>query len=413
MSGGWRELAVSGGWRRFGAAAGAMLLLASLLTGCWNSRELSNLAIVVGLGIDVVPDADEYKVSFQVVNPGAITQGSRGGGGGGAIPVTVYSGTARSLFGALRLTSQKLPRQPFFAHIQLLVVGEPVARSGLDELFDFFERSHELRMNTPVLIAREASAEDVLRIVSPLENTPATGIAKRLELTSEVFSINADIHVTDVIRKLAGKGDPIISGVRIIGNEEIGESRDNMERTELPASVQISGMGVFKDGKLKEWLGLEASRGAVWIQNKMRSTIMEVGCGDEPGGVAIELNQSRTGIRASFVRGRPEFRITIREEGNINELHCKLDLSDRDTLVALQKEWAKETEKEVRLAIDKAVTERTDIFGFGEELRRSDPRGWKKIEDRWPEMIADSRFEIEVDAYLRRTGMRIRTFLEE
>ncbi len=45
-----------------------MLTLVLLLTGCWNRRELNELAIAVGMGID--KHGDQFRVSVQVVDPG-------------------------------------------------------------------------------------------------------------------------------------------------------------------------------------------------------------------------------------------------------------------------------------------------------------------------------------------------------
>jgi spore germination protein KC len=389
-----------------------MLLCAVALpiAGCWNSRELSNLALVVGMGIDKGPKENEYRVSFQVVNPGAIGNGSKGSGGGGTMPVSLYTGTENTIFGALRATSQKVPRQLFFAHIQLLIIGESLAREGLNDLFDFIDRSHELRMNMPVVIAREQDAESVLRIITPLENNPATGIAKRLELTSEIFAVNAYVETVDVIQALMGSGEPSISGVRIDGDPRIGQTKRNLEETGLPAALQISGLGLFKDGKLVAWQGRKEARGTLWIQNKMKGTVLEFACDNKKEGVSVELTRSVTDISVKLKNGRPTFRVRIQEEGNITEVLCPIDLSKRDNVVKLQKKLAETTKHEVRLAVESAQRVRSDVFGFGEEVSREHPEEWKHIEKIWPDLFADCEVEIEVEAFIRRTGMRTKPY---
>ncbi|WP_438825729.1 hypothetical protein [Niallia taxi] len=44
----------------------------ALLSGCWNERELNELAIVMAMGVDKMEKTNNYQVAFQVVNPGAI-----------------------------------------------------------------------------------------------------------------------------------------------------------------------------------------------------------------------------------------------------------------------------------------------------------------------------------------------------
>ncbi|WMT41390.1 hypothetical protein RE628_02140 [Paenibacillus sp. D2_2] len=62
--------------KRFTACLFLLLMASTLLTGCWNRRELNELAIAVGLGLD--KDGDKYQVSIQVVNPSEVSNGKGG-----------------------------------------------------------------------------------------------------------------------------------------------------------------------------------------------------------------------------------------------------------------------------------------------------------------------------------------------
>ncbi|HZG86794.1 Ger(x)C family spore germination protein [Paenibacillus sp.] len=391
---------------------GVMLsAIALTLAGCWNSKELTELAIVVGLGIDKGEEKGTYKVSFQIVNPGAISMGKMGGGGGQTMPITVYSGVDNTLFGALRKSTQKVPRQLFFSHIQLLILGEDLAKEGVKEVFDLFDRSRELRMNTPVVVARGASAETMLSIVTPLENLPAVGIAKRLEVSSDVFAQNIETEIMDIIKGFSGEGGIAISGVQMIGDPKEGQSRKNTSQTKLPTSIEMKGIGLFREGKLQAWAEGKAARGMLWIKNQMKGTAMDVACGDKPEGTSIELTHSVTDVSVKMRGGRPAFRIHVREEGAVTEVHCDIDLGKHESIVKLQNIWAKETEKEIRKAVELAQKEKIDVFGFGDALNRQYPNVWKQIKRDWPKTFADSEVEVEVEAYVRRTGMRLKSYL--
>ena len=98
-----------------------LVVMGALLSGCWNQRELNKIAIVMAMGVDKVEQTDNYRVSFQVVNPGAVASGQTGGGAGaGEMPVTVFTSTGRTLLEAIRKSSQRVPRELFFSHMQLL-----------------------------------------------------------------------------------------------------------------------------------------------------------------------------------------------------------------------------------------------------------------------------------------------------
>lgn len=88
-----------------------MLLMTIVLTGCWNRRELNELAIAVGFGVD--KDGEQYRFSVQVVDPGEVAANK--GGTSGRTPVTMYHMSAPTIFEALRKMTTVSPRKIQFA----------------------------------------------------------------------------------------------------------------------------------------------------------------------------------------------------------------------------------------------------------------------------------------------------------
>lgn len=94
-------------------------------TGCWNRRELNELAVVLAVGIDKVDD--QYEVTVQVVAPSQMSRNRIGD----RAPVVVYSTKALTLFEALRDITTKSSRKLYIAHIHLILFNENVARGGI------------------------------------------------------------------------------------------------------------------------------------------------------------------------------------------------------------------------------------------------------------------------------------------
>ncbi|MBE1445907.1 Ger(x)C family spore germination protein [Paenibacillus sp. OAS669] len=393
-----------------------LLGMTLLLAGCWNRRELKELAIVSAIGIDKTTKANEVKVTFQIINPSTVATGIAGGAGGQQpAPVTVYSGTGETLFEAIRKTSQKVPRQLFFAHMQLLILGESYTREGIQDLFDFLERSDEVRLTTLVLVARESEAESLIRILTPLEKIPANSIAGKIKTSSKVWSESIKVEMDEVIRSLVSKGDPMITGVKIAGDPKAGNKTTNIKQTNLPAQLDISGIALFKNGMLKRWLEGDEARGAVWLTNKMKSTIIDLDCNERKDAVGIEIVRSHTDIKAEIQeREKPVFHISIREEGNISEVRCPpMDISKVEEIMFLEAKWKTKTRKEVLAALKAAQNERSDIFGFGEAVNRANPKAWKEMKQDWGAIFAESKIDVKVDAYIRRSGMRLKPYMSE
>ena len=395
---------------------GLLSVACLLLTGCWDSRELRTMSIVTAMGVDKAPNKNEYRISLQIVNPGTVATGLAGGGGGGAnvTPVTIYTNTGSTVMEAIRNLSQKAPRELFFSHTQLLIIGEPLARQGINELFEMFDRSHEARLSTRVLVTRGVTAETVVQTLAPLEKIPANSVAGKIKNTSKVWSENTEVIMDDVIKALASEGrEPMINGIRIVGEPKEGNKLSNNEQTDPPAVIEIKSMALFKDGKLSYWLYGHEGRGIAWIQNKMKITIINIDCKDKKEAVGIEVVRSKTDIKAEVRAGRPTFHIVIREEGDVSEVKCPIDLSKGEEITKLEKEWAKKTKKEVMQAMNAAQRAKSDVFGFGEAVNRANPRAWESMKKDWNETFADSKVDVKVEAFIRRTGMRTKPFLME
>src|SRR3954468_6172159 len=97
-----------------------LVMLLPLLSACWNQKELTDLALVMALGIDKGKDK-KFKLSFQLVNPGNVTTGQNGGGGGQGLPIAVYRSTGDTITEAARNATKKVSRRLYYAHTNIVV----------------------------------------------------------------------------------------------------------------------------------------------------------------------------------------------------------------------------------------------------------------------------------------------------
>ena len=388
-----------------------VLLMLFSLTSCLNGRELNEMAIVTGIGIDKVSGSDEFKVTFQVVNPSATATST--GASSGESTVTTYNSTDRTIFGALRKASRKASRQLFFAHTQLVVVGEEMARSGLEDIFDIFERSHELRLTSTVVITRETDAASVLKVLVPIESLPAVGLVKKTKNTSNLWGESRNVNVFELITTVLGKGELSISGVRIKGETEEGMKKTNLEQSEVKAHVIMSGLGVFKDGKLKGWMDGPEARGAVWIQNKLKETSVDIDTDKEKKAIAINIILSKAKIKVDVKDGTPVFHVIVQEEGKVDETQGFADFSKREEIMKLEEKLEEKTKAEVIASFQAAQKMNSDIFGFGTELMRTHPKEWEKVADHWDRLFASGKLDVKVESYILSTGMRLKPYLSK
>jgi spore germination protein KC len=328
-------------------------------------------------------------------------------GGGEGVPIIVYSETSPTLFGAVRKTSQKVSRQLFFAHSQIVIIGEELAKEGIDPLFDFLDRAPELRLNSKLLVARGTDATSILKMLTPLEDISAEALNKRVDISSSIFGKTINVNIADTIKKLMGEGEPSINGIQIVGHPSKGIIKSNLEQTELGAYLQLKGIALFKDGKLASWIDGDEEKGTLRVLNEMDGTVDNIACEGIKEGIAIELVNSKTDIQVKVKDGQPVFSIHIREEGDIVESQCPIDMSTREALIKLQTQWEELTKENVLKAVSDAKSKKSDIFGFATELERAKPSEWAELKKDWPDIFAEVEVSVKVEAFIRRIGMRV------
>lgn len=98
-------------------------LLSALLTGCWDDRELNELGITSGSAYDW--EDNEWKATFQVINPSSGASGMGGSGGGSTTspPFITFTVKGRTIMEAIERTNLTSTREMFFPTRELLFWG--------------------------------------------------------------------------------------------------------------------------------------------------------------------------------------------------------------------------------------------------------------------------------------------------
>ena len=378
------------------------------LAGCWSQKELNDVAIISALGLDL-NEKGKYVATLQVINPSNVAGGLQGGGGSEGPPVTVYTASGRNIVEVNQLASTKLPRRRYYAHTNLLVIGEELARKeGIGAILDAFERHHEFRMTAVVIIAKDSTASNLMKVMTPVDKIPANKIIKNLKFTEEQWGEFFTMNMKNVVKDLTTEGkSTVITGFSVHGSPEEGRKLDNIQNSDPSTTLSASGLGIFKEGKLVNWIDGSTSRGTSWILDKLQNTGIVFDWKDQNDAVVYQLIREQTKIIPKMKKGRPHITIEVKAEGNLVELRVPADVTDPHVLLKMEKELEKTIREELLLAVEEAKKSKSDILGFGEAFHQSYPKEWKKLKKEWhdvhfPELAVD----IKVDAYIRRTGLR-------
>ncbi|SDH02800.1 spore germination protein KC [Alteribacillus persepolensis] len=384
-------------------------LLLLFLAGCWSSQELPDLALISAVGMDATGDG-QYAATFQVINPGNVAgEGTLSRGGSESPPVTTYSSTGPTMTEVNRRVSEKVSRRPYYAHTNLLVVGEQLAREeGLEKVFDAFERDPEFRTTTRVIIAEGTTAGEFVTALTSLDKIPANKVIKTLETTESFWGEHKDTNMREVLKHVGQSGhEPLVSIFTLHGDEEKGKKIDNIQTTSPEARLEATGMAVMQDGKMIDRISNEASRGALWVLDDIQKTAVSLDWKGQKDALVFQIVRNKTDVSVRIQDNLPVFDIQVSTEGEVGEAHVPINVSNPFLSGTVEKKSGEEIKKIIEQAVAKAQELQTDYLGFGELLHRKDPKLWRKLEKTWNEdHFPTVEVNVNADAYIRRSGLR-------
>ncbi|MGG3159396.1 Ger(x)C family spore germination protein [Priestia megaterium] len=391
-----------------------ILTMTLFLTSCWSKKELTDLAIVAAMGLDKTKDG-RYHITLQIINPGNVAGGMQGGGGGTqSPPITIYSASGNNIVEASRRASSRISRRLYYAHTNLVVVGEKLAKEeGLDTLIDGLDRDPEFRNTSTIVIANHSTAADLVKTLTPVDKIPANKILKTLEFTQRKWGENVKTSLQDVMTSLESPGrGTVVSGFHLVGNPQQAQKLDNLQESAPAATLRASGIAVLKQGKLVDWLYGKPARGTVWILNKIQGTDININWEGKKEAIAYQTVRQKTSISSQVKNGQPHISVHTRVEGDIGDMEVPVDITNPKVIKEIEQSVSKEIKKELGTAVERAQKNKTDILGFGEVIHRSRPKQFKRLKQEWNDVYFPKlNVDITVEAYIRRAGLRNKSFL--
>ncbi|MFF2890319.1 Ger(x)C family spore germination protein [Paenibacillus sp. NPDC057967] len=385
-----------------------LLLLVPLITGCWNRRELNDLAIVAALGIDQIKG--KYLVTVQVVDPGEVASRK---GSSGLSPVSTYHATGDTVFEAIRKMTTVTPRKLYFSHLRVFVIGEELARKGMGEVLDLMSRDQEGRTDFYIVVAKGTTAERVLKVLTPIEKIPASKMFDSLEVSARSWAPTVAVQLDQLITNIVSPGiQATLTGIVIHGDPEQGSKRKNIETPDTPTHIQYKGIAMFKEDKLIAWMNDDESKGFSNITDRLKSTVVETTC-PSGGKLGIEVIRSKTTIKAKVRNGKPEAEVVMHTEANVADVECRIKLTTSKTLIDLEKAAEDVLKEHAEQAVKKAQRLKCDVFGFGDAVHRANPRYWSKAKENWDEQFSKMEIRYNVDVKIRRIGTIGESFLND
>jgi len=373
-----------------------ILITITNATGCWQEQDIQKRSIVSAVGLDLAP-GNRVEVTLQIVRTEAAAEASEGGTTEGA--VWVHSTTGDTVVEAIRNHLKSVNRKPFFGHNQIIVIGEGLAKNGIQDVVDLFERDPDTKFTPIVLIAKGTTAKTILNISSELEPVPSSHIKDIVENYPQ-NSVIQHVLFLDLLQQLNNKGHQLTTGV-------ISFSTNNPSNKPSVNHIEVEGAATFKGDRLIGWLTPEQTAGLQYLENEVKSGIINVAVPNEKNKkAAIERVNSFCKINPVLEGDKLKIIVDIKAKGNLGGQQGSINLATPEMLAILEANCESAIKEKVNKTINIAQKElRSDILGFGEVVRRNQLKTWRVVQKDWEDIFPTIPVEVNVEFQILRTGL--------
>jgi spore germination protein KC len=377
----------------------SLLAVLMLVSGCWDKKELNEVAVVIGVGVDLDPDG-KYQVTAQVIKP--TTQGANSAGGGSELPTWSISSSGKTYTDAVSELNRISPRRLYWPHLQIVIFGQEMAKAGIAPVLTWFERDRDSRSGTFVVVTR-GTAEDLLN--------------QKIELGSVPAKSMADLINNAQIRQLPARQMTLRKLTAILVTPGIDTTLDIINPKKIRGKVEtyeLAGAAIFRGDKMVASVTNETVHGLAIASNKYENAILTVACPKNDKAYATYLlTDFQSKLRADWVDGRVLARLRVFIEGNVNDQTCQEQLLEPAAMDALELIIADKIRTLVSDMYEEGVKKHADVFGIGRKLRMTHPDVWRKVSKNWRSELRHVKLEIQTDANIRRGGLVIEPTIDK
>ncbi|MBJ9990905.1 MULTISPECIES: Ger(x)C family spore germination protein [Paenibacillus] len=338
-----------------------VILLSTLLTGCWGTREIDHMIYVNTLGVDYVKD--KVVVYIQMVNFGGIAKKESGQ----SQQQKTYVGKAEgdAFDAAVFNLYESSPQRIVWSNVKSVVFTENALKHGLiDQVFDVWDRYYEFRYTVWAMATREP-LERVLNATSTSELSAIYSQLNSPMRSYEQSSIVAPLYMYKFIWKWKEKGET----VQLPYLETVSGWTDNQKQS---PNNSMAGVCFLDHQKFRSCLPAQDILGLRWTEKKTIRTPLIIKEKKKIKAVIV-MNNIKSSIRPRTVNGKPVFDIKVSMQGTLPQLSTSLHRQQ------LELQAAKEVKSQIMDTYVKGLEKDIDVYSLSAKLYRSMPKEWQEL----------------------------------
>ncbi|MFS0672253.1 Ger(x)C family spore germination protein [Ornithinibacillus sp. 179-J 7C1 HS] len=249
-----------------------------ILAGCWDQKEVEELAYVIAIGIDKAEDNDNLvSITYLISNPEAGSAAESSNSGEPAREIITFD--AADFISSRSLANTVIAKQITYDLLRMILVSEEFARDDqfIRWIYDA-TKSMEIRRDVTLITTKENTSTFLQNNTPLLETRPHEYFEKILDTGDEIGS-SPPSELNTFFRITEADADLFLSKYATTEKENDRQSKedpDNITSGQFhfkgeTNNTQFVGSAVFKEGKMIDTLTIEETRMAYLLNPTLKS----------------------------------------------------------------------------------------------------------------------------------------------
>lgn len=376
---------------------------------------LALTAIFIGLiswESDILPQARDI-TQVKLIRTLALDQGEneslkltasgnlrKEGDGGQAQPPLILSQEAGTISAGCTGLQRQSDGFVEFGHLAECVIGEELARQGLEDVADYVSRDFSMRMESKLFLVSGATGEEAVKGAA----SQNSAITDRLTAISQDRSLGGrkwPYTFRQLISQLEDNGCALLPVLTLTDNPDF----DPEGKGETPEKeLQLSGLAFIREGKLADYLTPEESEGAALLTNQDQKDTIEV-CLPDGSVAGVQLLYAQRSLEPEFDQGGRLTGLTvrIRTTGELSEMMGTADPNQPEILEQLSQGYREQLRLWAQAALDRSQEEGADFLHLRRSLLCASPLKAEEILADWKETFPTLELKVEIEGQVERS----------
>ncbi|MCM3628306.1 hypothetical protein M3194_13115 [Paenibacillus glycanilyticus] len=326
-----------------------ILLMLTLCSGCWDMKEINQLAIVDMIAVDR-DDNGMFHAYYQVLNPPSIEARRSGPTKAAVYTFEVKSPSMGRMF---EHTGAVMSRNLYTSHLQCYVISERTAKAGLLKMINYLENYKERRTNVYAVVSEDPVSQ-IINTFTLIDRVPGRNIRLLMDWHARRFGINKlPTRIKDIVEGVPFSRPTIIPMVQYIGEgsasvsdrlEDINATKQNLKLTGGAVFIQAKMVGKVNDEIKNGYYVLNGYATRKQESFKVNGETVDVGVNDIKIKRTWETKDTlriRMDSKLGIINNEQSRKLTVQNIGEMEQAFNSTYKEKCDELVkfSLEKNW--------------------------------------------------------------------------